>query len=376
MGGTAFVICILEETRMRWLLVVLFAQLACLSQLRAATVGALLDELFIEQEVPGTVVMFEDDIAKGNFTFSETEMVGLSVAFNNNRHEFRFSEDGSSPLTVDGDEPWHVSFDVRLDATLASPRKSIFFFVDDGQFSNVNLTSNRSPAGATGASDPPGESAMFAGKYNFLRLIGPQDGAEDLNLNPTVGYLTGETVHLEIIHTPSADGGVTPSTVEHIYGDMSGTYTTGPRELRNEGVFADGAEMGFVIQGLAHSGTVTDSYAVTISNFQALIGEQPALAGDYNGDGVVNIGDYVVWRDQLGGAGPGADGTGDDLLGVPDGDVDSFDYQWWKSHFNDSLPAPLEQTLVAVPEPASATWFVSLWALLALVRWGNWGPKH
>jgi hypothetical protein len=28
--------------------------------------------------------------------------------------------------------------------------------------------------------------------------------------------------------------------------------------------------------------------------------QSPILPGDYNGDGVVNAGDYTVWRDTLG----------------------------------------------------------------------------
>ena len=55
---------------------------------------------------------------------------------------------------------------------------------------------------------------------------------------------------------------------------------------------------------------------------------QPILAsamGDYNQDGVVNAGDYLVWQKSRGATGvtpyTGADGTGD-------GNVDQADYRF------------------------------------------------
>ena len=317
------------------------------TSVQATQVNSILENLFTEQNVPGTVVSTTDDIANGSWSFSETNMNGITVDFNNNRHEFFFSEDGSNPILVDGDTPWSVEFDIRLDATLSSPRKAFNFVVFDGPNSFVNLTTNRSPAGSVGLSDPPGESAMFGGQYNFVRTIGPQDGDISINLNPTVGYTAGDTVRLEIHHTPSPDGGVTPSTVEHVYDDGTGPYTTGPRDLRNSGIFNDGARLGFILQGIAHSGTPTDSYGVTITNFNSTIGVVP---GDYNGDGVTDAADYTVWRDNLGTAGPAGDGTGDDLLGVPDGDVDQFDYDYWAANFG----APNSPSAaITIPEPAA-----------------------
>lgn len=73
--------------------------------------------------------------------------------------------------------------------------------------------------------------------------------------------------------------------------------------------------------------------------------------GDYNHDGTTNLADYTVWRNSLGanGAGLPADGTGDDLFGVPDGDVDAFDYQFWKANFGNTTtsvtPAGASQAL-------------------------------
>jgi hypothetical protein len=46
--------------------------------------------------------------------------------------------------------------------------------------------------------------------------------------------------------------------------------------------------------------------------------------GDYNGSGVVDAADYVVWRKGL----PSADGTGD-------GQVNQADYNYWRARFGD-----------------------------------------
>ena len=75
--------------------------------------------------------------------------------------------------------------------------------------------------------------------------------------------------------------------------------------------------------------------------------------GDYNSDGLVNLADYTVWRDHLGGVGPEGDGTTTgDLLGVPDGVVDEWDYDFWRQNLGNFVPAGgTRLSEVAVPEP-------------------------
>lgn len=89
------------------------------------------------------------------------------------------------------------------------------------------------------------------------------------------------------------------------------------------------------------------------------------LPGDYNLDGSVNLADYVTWRDALGQTGNNlaADGTGNDLLGVPDGIVDQYDYLFWQSQFAAGGAMATFDTATAVPEPAS--WCVGLVGLLS-----------
>jgi uncharacterized lipoprotein YddW (UPF0748 family) len=64
------------------------------------------------------------------------------------------------------------------------------------------------------------------------------------------------------------------------------------------------------------------------------------ILGDYDGDGVIEAGDYAVWRDSYGQSGEGlaADGNGD-------GAIDAADYTVWR----DALAA----SAIAIPEPAT-----------------------
>ncbi len=73
----------------------------------------------------------------------------------------------------------------------------------------------------------------------------------------------------------------------------------------------------------------------------------PAL-GDYDGNGVVDMRDYVVWRNWLGAtANLSADGNGDRV-------VDAGDYDVWRAHFGQSDGSGSSSSaFIVVPEPAS-----------------------
>jgi hypothetical protein len=65
----------------------------------------------------------------------------------------------------------------------------------------------------------------------------------------------------------------------------------------------------------------------------------------YNGDGVVDAADYVVWRNALDSNDPVADGNND-------GVVDEDDYKLWKSNFGATrVAAAASQTLRSHRQP-------------------------
>lgn len=84
------------------------------------------------------------------------------------------------------------------------------------------------------------------------------------------------------------------------------------------------------------------------------------LPGDFNGDGIVDGGDYTLWRDTL--------GSTTDLQADADenGIVDEVDYAFWLANFGATSPAALSQG--AVPEPASAALVLLVIAALAVTQ--------
>jgi hypothetical protein len=75
------------------------------------------------------------------------------------------------------------------------------------------------------------------------------------------------------------------------------------------------------------------------------------VAGDYNGNGVVDAGDYTVWRDHLGQT---FALTNEDPGSTP-GTVTIEDYNYWKAHFGASSSGSGAGSLAAgsVPEPST-----------------------
>ncbi len=320
----------------------------------------------------------------GSFTFNEINMndPNPNTVPLQNRHEFRFSGDGGvAPLALDGDLPWTVDLDVSITTTFANPRKSFTFAlfnsnasgINGGFTSNINLTTSRTPTINAGTNAPPGESAMFGGQFDLQRVIGPCDSAAGCNpasspftvdLNPTVGYSAGDTIHMSMQHIPSPDGGTTPAQIIYEYDDGSpgAPYSNQRINLKNSGVFSDGYEMGFVILGYANDAFGTDSYTVAISNFDVTLGLE---TGDFDDDGDVDGRDFLIWQRGFGSGTTLAEGDGN-----ADGVVDGIDLGIWQDQYGSAGLV----SLGAVPEPSSmALGLLSLLTLALLSRGRTYG---
>jgi cytochrome c peroxidase len=98
---------------------------------------------------------------------------------------------------------------------------------------------------------------------------------------------------------------------------------------------------------VAFLGTLTDNTFLTSSLFSNPF---VTLPGDYNGDGVVDDADYVVWRASFGKTGsPDADGSGN-------GVVDLADYTIWRNNFGRTWQdlatgSGSARASTAIPEP-------------------------
>lgn len=83
-----------------------------------------------------------------------------------------------------------------------------------------------------------------------------------------------------------------------------------------------------------------------------------ALAGDYNGNGIVDAADYTVWQDSFGSTlSLDADGNGNGI-------VDAADYTVWQDNFGATAGGALAASL-AIPEPGTACLVIPglMWAL-------------
>jgi hypothetical protein len=94
-----------------------------------------------------------------------------------------------------------------------------------------------------------------------------------------------------------------------------------------------------------------------IQAFTIMLPAPPTVAGDYNGNGLVDSADYVLWRDTVNQpavpAGTGADGSGNGIVGTED-------YDFWRARVGNITGSSAAQS-AAVPEPMAF-----LLALLAL----------
>jgi hypothetical protein len=93
----------------------------------------------------------------------------------------------------------------------------------------------------------------------------------------------------------------------------------------------------------------TDWDDITV-NGTVVAGPQP-VAGDYNGNGIVDAADYVVWRNTLGSTSDlRANG---DNTGASANVVDQADYTFWRAHFGNSGSGSGLVLSGQVPEPGS-----------------------
>jgi hypothetical protein len=101
-------------------------------------------------------------------------------------------------------------------------------------------------------------------------------------------------------------------------------------------------------------GSVTAGYTVQQqgNNLMLFFGT-PTLAGDYNGDSIVNAGDYTTWRRAMAGGGTLLNETAS--IGV----VDQADYDAWRANFGatNGPGSGAAAAIAAVPEPGIAMLF-------------------
>lgn len=112
---------------------------------------------------------------------------------------------------------------------------------------------------------------------------------------------------------------------------------------------------------------VTEGFRVSLQGSDLVLSVATLLAGDFNGDGIVNLTDYTFWRNNLGATdGPGlaADQTGPS--GTPDGVVDAHDYLLWRDNLGSPPGSAAVNSDSQVPEPTA--WLLAIGLLVAARR--------
>jgi autotransporter-associated beta strand protein len=111
---------------------------------------------------------------------------------------------------------------------------------------------------------------------------------------------------------------------------------------------------------LVHYSTIYSAKKITLE----ITAIDNLIPGDFNGDGRVDMGDYIVWRKTLG-----------THLSAPDADhsgtVDQGDFNIWRANFGRAASASASGNNLGVPEPAG--WVIFGWAVVVLfgARRGN-----
>lgn len=173
-------------------------------------------------------------------------------------------------------------------------------------------------------------------------------------LDPTNTVVFGPVTELDSLDTNGYHGGGNINGRELL--KLEADPSADSDYYRFAGFYTDGTSSTFGRENIWDSGASSQDFTALRSWFSE------ALAGDYNGDGFVNLADYTVWRDALGSTGTGlaADGDGS-------GTVDAGDYTFWKERFGNSSSGG-GLSAATVPEPASAICALVGVIALGLVR--------
>ena len=282
--------------------------------------------------------------AKNVAVFAETANVPVAIV---RKGDAAPSVPASSVFANFASPLFNASNDFAFQATISGPNvltsnNDGVWIKQDGVLKPIALEGNAAPGAGAGVNFN-GFSNLTINANGQIAFLGTLIGADVTTAND--GGIWATTVSGELRLIAREGSPLAPGQV----GSVSGLYFAGGSN--NE----DGQRSGFNDRGeLAFLATYVDgSSRIAVSD--AVV----ASAADFNGDALVDGGDFLIWQRNLGMA-AGALKTNGDADG--DHDVDAADLAIWKGDFG--ATAATATSVAAVPEPSAAILAVSVAACL------------
>ncbi len=231
-------------------------------------------------------------------------------------------------------------------------------------FNNATVENGASSDGQYGESGPTGADTSVALPTDGLSLSNGFDGFIDFTVTETTGTarsLTGfhfdtgafrqdaaVNWELEVLSGGSITAGsLATGTATVSAGPMQDDETIDLTGLVDSTLDANGSvtfRLNFTGGG-GDAGSAASGHHLFLDNV-SVTGFALGLPGDFNSDGVVNLADYIVWRDNLGAP---AGTLPNDPAG---GTIGTDQYTAWRNNFGQAVTAAAAET-AAVPEPMS-----------------------
>lgn len=250
-------------------------------------------------------------------------------------------------------------------------------------FNNATVENGASSDGQYGALGPASADPSVALPTDGVTLSNGFDGSIDFTVTDTTGTdrtLTGFHFDIGAFRPDAATdwelevlaGGV---VTEGSLATGTATVNAGPTQddesidltgLADNILDANGS-VTFRLHltgGGGDTGSAASGHHLFLDNV-GVTGLTVGLPGDYNEDGVVDAGDYTVWKDALG---QSIALPNEDPAASTPGVVDAEDYSFWKSQFGASLASSDSKQSDSIPEP-SALFLISVLLGVQMTRW-------
>jgi len=264
--------------------------------------------------------------------------------------------------------------DLNIDGPQLDEIRAIQYFYGDPNEKSHNGQGNNTAALATplgliaaGSSFDVGSSAV--GKTSGSNMIVSPNESDFVSVFGTTdadyySFNVSTAVKLSAVLTPQGgtfdqgqQGGSAPTTFNAVNRNNLSLTLFGPdgtTQLAQVNGAAAGLAETLSNFSLSSAGTyyvrVTGSTADSVQLYDLKLSTvAAALTGDYDHNGIVDAGDYTVWRDEMGqtGVGLAADGNGDNV-------VNAADYNLWTANYGHTAAGSGSLATTTVPEPSTA----------------------